>query len=269
MSVLQRSDSTLIREVYAENLEEEFSVIRGIVEQYPFISMDTEFPGIIYKEWRSTEEGKYSNFRRNVDVLKLVQLGLTFFDEKGNLPSIDGQHLCWQFNFREFNPNHDLSAPDSLRLLHESGINFAKNMENGVDVTRFDTLFTMSGLVQNARMRWITFHGAYDFAFLMKMLIGSYLPDSLDRYQSLLNTYFPVIYDLKFMISLTPYDGGLRGLGLALNVERLGTAHQAGSDSLLTAGVFVKQGSDRHVCWEGLWWIVAGYQSSYILRFEI
>ncbi|KAG6421693.1 hypothetical protein SASPL_118250 [Salvia splendens] len=180
MSVLQRSDSTLIREVYAENLEEEFSVIRGIVEQYPFISMDTEFPGIIYKEWRSTEEGKYSNFRRNVDVLKLCS--------------------TW----------------------------------------------------------------AYDFAFLMKMLIGSYLPDSLDRYQSLLNTYFPVIYDLKFMITLTPYDGGL-----ALNVERLGTAHQAGSDSLLTAGVFVKQGSDRHVCWEGLWWIVAGYQSSYILRFEI
>jgi len=35
--------------------------------------------------------------RCNVDLLKLIQLGLTFTDEEGNF--VDGC-TCWQFNFK-------------------------------------------------------------------------------------------------------------------------------------------------------------------------
>lgn len=38
--------------------------------------------------------------RCNVDMLKLIQLGLTFTDKDGNLPRCGGELAVWQFNFR-------------------------------------------------------------------------------------------------------------------------------------------------------------------------
>jgi CCR4-NOT transcription complex subunit 7/8 len=33
-------------------------------------------------------------------MLKLIQLGLTFTDAQGNLPTCDGELSVWQFNFK-------------------------------------------------------------------------------------------------------------------------------------------------------------------------
>ena len=45
---LQLTAETLrIREVWADNLDEEMSTIRDIVDDFPYLAMDTEFPGIV------------------------------------------------------------------------------------------------------------------------------------------------------------------------------------------------------------------------------
>ncbi|XP_047941947.1 probable CCR4-associated factor 1 homolog 7 isoform X1 [Salvia hispanica] len=245
MSVLHKSDSIQIREVYADNLDAEFALIREIIDDYPFIAMDTEFPGIVIRpvgNFKNTNDLHYHTLRDNVDLLKLIQLGLTFSDEKGNLPTCGTDKYCiWQFNFREFNPNEDVAALESIELLRQSGIDFAKNTDKGIDALRFGELLMSSGIVLNGDMHWITFHSGYDFGYLLKILTCRKLPESQEGFFTLIKVYFPVLYDVKHLMKFSnSLHGGLSKLAELLDVERVGISHQAGSDSLLTSAAFMK-----------------------------
>jgi CCR4-NOT transcription complex subunit 7/8 len=117
-----------IREVWADNLEEEFDLIREIVDTLPYLAMDTEFPGVVVIPvgvFINSAEFHYQRLRTNVDLLKLIQLGLTFSHQDGNFPTCGtDEHCVWKFNFREFNINVDVYAHDSIELLKQSGIDF-------------------------------------------------------------------------------------------------------------------------------------------------
>ncbi|KAL4654339.1 hypothetical protein ACB092_01G371300 [Castanea dentata] len=245
MSILPKSDSIHIRDVWNDNLEHEFALIRGIVDDYPYIAMDTEFPGIVLRpigNFKNSFDYNYQTLKANVDLLKLIQLGLTFSDEKGNLPTCGTDKFCvWQFNFREFNPNEDVYANDSVELLSQSGIDFMKNNEKGVDARRFSELLMSSGIVLNDTVHWVTFHSGYDFGYLLKLLTCQNLPDTQVGFFNLIKIYFPTLYDIKHLMKFcNSLHGGLNKLAELLEVERIGICHQAGSDSLLTCCTFMK-----------------------------
>ena len=44
------NENLLTREVWGTNLDEELSIIREMLEEYPYIAMDTEFPGVVRLE---------------------------------------------------------------------------------------------------------------------------------------------------------------------------------------------------------------------------
>ncbi|CBI38930.3 unnamed protein product, partial [Vitis vinifera] len=188
MSLLPKSDSIQIREVWNDNLEEEFALIRGIVDEFPFIAMDTEFPGI---------------------VLRPV----------GNLPTCGTDKYCiWQFNFREFNVNEDVFANDSIELLRQSGIDFMKNNEKGIDAVRFGELLMSSGIVLNDNVYWVTFHsglhgGLNKLAELLEVervgICHQAGSDSL-----LTSCTFRKLKENFFSGSLEKYAGVLYGLGV-------------------------------------------------------
>lgn len=216
----------------------------------------------------------YQRIKCNVDLLKVIQIGLTFTDPSGRLPTDDGHpYNTWQFNFR-FDLNYDLYAADSVQFLQNCGIDFGRHHREGVDATLFGELLMSSGIVLSDDVRWIAFQGKYDFGYLIKILSCDQLPASQDHFFDLLHTYFPNIYDIKWLLhnvhheledqvkaaskvdqspseaSLTESqpgglprgqkDKGLEDLAKTLGISRIGIAHQAGSDSLLTAQVFFR-----------------------------
>ena len=245
MSILPQSDNLIIREVWADNLEEEFVLIREIVNDYPYIAMDTEFPGTVVKpvgNFKTASEFRYYTLKYNVDILKLIQLGLTFSNKDGNLPRCGTDKDCiWQFNFREFNTDKDMHAIDSVKLLENSGIDFKKNNEKGIDAHLFRGLLMSSGMVLNDNIHWVTFHGGYDFGYIVKLLTCQQLPSTPEGFFIFVKKYFPNVYDIKHLMTFcNDLYGGLNNLAKSLDVKRIGVCHQAGSDSLLTSSVYSK-----------------------------
>lgn len=114
-------------------------------------------------EFKTAGAYQYKTIRTNVDILKLIQLGLTFCNEKGELPIHNNERVVWQFNFREFDVDKDMYAPESIKLLVDSGIDFKANLNKGVDHVLFAELLMTSGVVLNHDVKWITFHAGYDF----------------------------------------------------------------------------------------------------------
>lgn len=91
--------------------------IREVIEKYPYIAMvsvhfidtvschnlhsgqDTEFPGVVARpigSFKTSSDYHYQTMRCNVDLLKIIQVGLTLADEEGNYPQ---DITTWQFNF--------------------------------------------------------------------------------------------------------------------------------------------------------------------------
>lgn len=135
-------------------------------------------------------------------------------------------------------------AQDSIDLLIRSGIDFSKHEEMGIDVQDFGELLITSGIVLNDDIKWISFHSGYDFGYLLKVLSCKPLPAEESEFFELVHTYFPCIYDIKFLMkSCKNLKGGLNDLAEDLNVTRIGPQHQAGSDSLLTSATFFKMRS--------------------------
>nr|KYP38288.1 putative CCR4-associated factor 1 isogeny 9 [Cajanus cajan] len=125
-----RRDSIVTRSVWACNVEYEFQLIGSVIGDYPFISMDTEFPGVVVR----------------------------------NLPKFGSSNsFIWEFNFCNFDVTRHLHAPDSIDLLRRQGIDFEKNRRFGIHTAHFAALMMRSGLACNNNIHWITFHGAYDF----------------------------------------------------------------------------------------------------------
>jgi CCR4-NOT transcription complex subunit 7/8 len=235
------AEPLVIKNVWKYNCEKEFLRINELLEQgFTFVAMDTEFPGFLFdgggKEINA--ETIYQVVKMNVDHLNPIQVGMTFSDIKGNKP--EGVNT-WQFNLG-FNIQTEQFSQDSINILSEAGINFQDMAEHGIDHMVFGDFLMSSGLVVNPEVQWITFHGCYDFAYLIKLLRNEHLPPTSPDFMKYLQHLFPVIWDVKVLIN--DFDewkkASLSGLAVKLDLKRSGITHQAGSDALLTANVFYK-----------------------------
>jgi len=205
------------------------------------VAMDTEFPGVVARpigNFTTASDYLYQTMRCNVDLLKIIQIGLTLADANGNHPP----DICtWQFNFH-FSLNEDMYAPDSYEILRNAGIDFPRHEEFGIHPNDFAELLITSGLVLSDDTKWITYHSGYDFGYFLKILTATPLPFHESEFHNVLTIWFPAIFDVKHIHRTVDkgFKGGLKDVADQLQVSRVGEQHQAGSDSLLTASTFFK-----------------------------
>lgn len=228
----------VVRDVWAFNLDEEVRSIIELVQRYNHVAMDVEFPGVVARpigEFRDDADYRYQTLRCNVELLKIIQLGLTFFDEAGATPP---GRCTWQFNFK-FSLVEDMYAKDCVQLLANAGTQFDRLERDGIEPFDFAQLFIVSGAVLSEDVRWLTFHSGYDFGYLLRLLTNQDLPPDESEFFELLHIYFPVIYDVKYL-SRHCESEQLRPITQQLDLQRLEPQHQAGRHSLLTGAAFFR-----------------------------
>ena len=236
----EENDRLGIKEVYEDNFIEQIKYIGDLLDEYNYIGMDTEFPGTVFHVENMTEDFYYKSLKKNVDKLKLIQLGITLTNDKGEYPNNSPYHT-WQFNL-EFDKDTELYKDESMDMLKKCGINFDKLKKKGIKHNIFAQYFMVSNLVLNPDVHWVSFHGSYDFGYLLKLLINSDLPRTEDEFVNKLNLYFINFYDIRVMVKDNDnlFKKSLKRLAEMLEVRREGQEHQAGSDSMVTIDVFFK-----------------------------
>lgn len=117
-------------------------------------------------------------------------------------------------------------SQDSIDLLQNSGLQFKKHEEEGIDTLYFAELLMTSGLVLCENVKWLSFHrslldvwfffalvksavaligfalgnSGYDFGYLVKLLTDARLPEEEHEFFQILNLFFPAIYDVKYLM---------------------------------------------------------------------
>lgn len=112
-----------IREVWANNLDQEMAALRDAVDQYPYVffvsfyrlcffwwdaaadacaleGKKAEYPGTVARpigNFKTNNDVQYQTMRCNTELLRVIQIGITLADAEGNPAPDPG---IWQFNFQ-------------------------------------------------------------------------------------------------------------------------------------------------------------------------
>ncbi|XP_022153955.1 putative CCR4-associated factor 1 homolog 8 [Momordica charantia] len=215
------------QEVWSHNLHEELELLNEYIPEFLVVTIDIGW-------YFGRKILRLSPIQR----LNILQLGLTLVDQKENVA------MTLEFNFRDFDHISDMKGISLLDLfLKNNGFDFYKLKKDGIVPENFTTLFLPichSGRIE----RLITFHGFYEIAYLLKRLKIKFIPIFMATFAATAQHLLGAISNLKHMARYCDglLDGNLalKKFAKLLDVKRIGTAHFAGFDSLLTASIYTK-----------------------------
>lgn len=128
---------------------------------------------------------------------------------------------------------------DSIQLLEKVGVDFQEHTDSGISRNELAEVLTVSGLVLNDEVRWVAFHGGFDFAYLLRLLSGKDLPEDEGDFFGLLGYFFPKFFDVKVLNNVAGgNDSSLENLAKELAVDTRGPTQQSGIDSYVTLESF-------------------------------
>ena len=125
----------------------------------------------------------------------------------------------------------------SLAFLEKAGIDIEKHKHQGIKQADFFQYLSASPLTRMPGIQWISFQGLYDFAYIIKGITKSCLPQNMEDFMYQMRAFFPFTFDVKKMMKQIPYIYNGQGLKTVSNTLRVScddAFHQAGYDSLIT-----------------------------------
>jgi CCR4-NOT transcription complex subunit 7/8 len=157
----------------------------------------------------------------------------------------------WNFNFH-FDIEEAMCNDDLIAHLKSSGVDVARLATQGINAHDFASVLMSSGLVLDDTVTWVSFHGGYDFAFLVSALTAKDMPDVEQLYRDTQTLYFPHIYDVKYLIKHAAKDASnmeffskidgrtntLDTVAEGLKMKKVSPSQIAGSNSLITGKLF-------------------------------
>lgn len=198
-------DPDTVREVWANNLHEEFAVIRQLVKQFKYVAVSTEIPGVVARpigRFSTTQEYHYQTMRVNLDMVSMVQLSLTLADLNGKRPSEINPSvpLTWQFNFK-FDLKTEMYGADAIADLKRTGVQFEKLETQGIEHTAFAEMLYDLGLIlgPDTGVTWISFNCGYDFGCLVRLLTNTAMPVDTEGFLLWCRRFFLGFYDVKYI----------------------------------------------------------------------
>ncbi|KAG2734003.1 hypothetical protein G9P44_003528 [Scheffersomyces stipitis] len=196
------NQAPLIKEVWVQNLENEFHTLRTFINDKTskiFIAIHEEIPGIVARPvgtFKSSSDYHFQTLRSNSDLLNLIQLSFCVTKIKNNEIS---SSIIWQFNFL-YDLTKEMFNEEHLTMLSQSSqINFQMHMTQGIPHFSFAELLIESGLLLDSSINWISYHAGYDLGFFVSLLINDNLPVDEKDFYSWCSKYFPNFYDLKYI----------------------------------------------------------------------
>lgn len=236
---MNQNHQAMARRVWRSNVDEEMVRMKECLKGFPLIAFDTEYPGIIEKTCvDSSYEDCYRALKKNIESTKLIQCGFTLFNAKGEIGG------TWEINFSNFGDPSDQRDDISIEFLRRHGLDLQKIRDEGVDMFGYGFFPKLMATFRTQKhVEFITFQGAYDFGYFLSILNSRKLPETSTEFSSEVVKVFGLVYDTKVMAGYCQGLGdhlGLSKLAQLLQITRVGRAHHAGSDSLMTALVFIK-----------------------------
>lgn len=216
---------------------------------------DTEFPGVVARPigtFKTSSDYHYQTMRCNVDLLKIIQLGITLANDEGQLPQ---ECSTWQFNFkfnlawvtlkcRSLLHSCTLGMTCILRTplnnFKRRGLTFNAMKKLGFCQTTLPSLWLLlvlcCRLIQDGYhfigahlaiflLEWLMvntglFHSGYDFGYFVKLLTAESLPRTEEGFFDLLKIWFPTVYDIKYLMKASKVlKGGLQEVADDLGVS--------------------------------------------------
>ncbi|CAL5013846.1 unnamed protein product [Urochloa decumbens] len=241
-------EPVVVRRVWRDNSGREFERVLDKLRQPRrrlFVALDLEYAADASTDVRyrptSSADDWYHHLREYVNGGDVLQLGLVLaFEEPDKSTAV----MAVEINFHLDVQSRSYNSV-SIDFLQEQGHCLDEHRHRGVLP---ECVF--AGLLQHLpfsdqSVTWITYHGDRDFGFLLRLLQSrgrgsTLLPPDRATFLHQVREKFPVFYDVRVLAQIVTHGfaGRLTKLAEDLGIGRIGEAHFAGSDAILTLSCF-------------------------------